>query len=229
MVNYVRTDHIGRPVFATDSAGTKVWEASYYPFGEVLTHIGANITLRFPGQWFQAESGLHQNWMRDYDPTTGRYLQADSLGLVDGASVYGYARQNPGRYVDPTGEFIPAIPFAYAGGMAIFAYIMCEIYCEPAIEACGMLIDDMIDDLRFPPILNNSGQRPSKTPNTGPPGSRHVNPGSGQIRDYGPDGRPIKDIDFNHDHGQGIPHVHDWDPDGTRGPGRPVDPEKDDL
>jgi uncharacterized protein RhaS with RHS repeats len=42
--------------------------------------------------------------MRDYDPTTGRYLQVDPLGLVDGASVYGYARQNPGRYVDPRGE-----------------------------------------------------------------------------------------------------------------------------
>ena len=44
--------------------------------------------------------------MRDYDPTTGRYIQADPLGLVDGASVYGYARQSPGRYVDPRGELI---------------------------------------------------------------------------------------------------------------------------
>jgi len=100
---FIRTDHIGRPVFATDSTGAKVWEASYLPFGEVLATTGTPIALRFPGQWFQAESGLHQNWMRDYDPTTGRYMQADPLGLVDGASVYGYARQNPGRYVDPTG------------------------------------------------------------------------------------------------------------------------------
>jgi hypothetical protein len=44
-----------------------------------------------PGQWFQSESGLHQNWMRDYDPTTGRYLQADPPGLVAGMNVYGYA------------------------------------------------------------------------------------------------------------------------------------------
>ena len=42
--------------------------------------------------------------MRDYDPTTGRYVQADPLGLVDGASVYGYAGQNPGRWIDPRGE-----------------------------------------------------------------------------------------------------------------------------
>jgi uncharacterized protein RhaS with RHS repeats len=42
--------------------------------------------------------------MRDYDPTTGRYLQADPLGLVDGASVYGYVEGNPGRWIDPRGE-----------------------------------------------------------------------------------------------------------------------------
>lgn len=103
-VYLVRTDHIGRPVFATDMSGAKVWEASYLPFGGVYVSSGANSDLRFPGQWFQSEAGLHQNWMRDYDPTTGRYMQADPLGLVDGASVYGYVLQNPGRYIDPRGE-----------------------------------------------------------------------------------------------------------------------------
>lgn len=58
---------------------------------------------RAMGQWFQSESGLHQNWMRDYDPTTGRYIQADPPGLVDGASVYGYVKGNPGRWIDPKG------------------------------------------------------------------------------------------------------------------------------
>jgi hypothetical protein len=47
--------------------------------------------------------------MRDYDPTTGRYLQADPLGLIDGASVYGYALQNPRRHTDQRGEFIAQI------------------------------------------------------------------------------------------------------------------------
>ena len=107
---YVRVDHSGRPVFATNSAGTKVWTATYLPFGGVQTTTGTPITLRFPGQWFQSENGLHQNWMRDYDPTTGRYLQADPLGLVDGASVYGYVKQNPGRWVDPRGE--QELPFS---------------------------------------------------------------------------------------------------------------------
>ncbi|MEM9930999.1 MAG: RHS repeat-associated core domain-containing protein [Bacteroidota bacterium] len=81
-----------------------VWEASYLPFGGVHTSTGANSELRFPGQWFQSEAGLHQNWMRDYDPTTGRYIQADPLGLVDGPSIYGYALQNPMRFMDPRGE-----------------------------------------------------------------------------------------------------------------------------
>ena len=74
-------------MFATNSAGTKVWTVSYLPFGGVDATTGTPINLRFPGQWFQLEAGLNQNWMRDYDPTTGRYLQADPLGLVDGSSV----------------------------------------------------------------------------------------------------------------------------------------------
>jgi RHS repeat-associated protein len=108
---FVRTDHIGRPVFATDDTATVQWIASYKPFGSLQTSTGNPIELRFPGQWYQSESGLHQNWMREYDPTTGRYLQADPLGLVDGPSVYGYALQNPGRYVDPRGnvEFNPRL------------------------------------------------------------------------------------------------------------------------
>jgi RHS repeat-associated protein len=109
VTTFIRTDHIGRPVFGTNTTGTKVWTAAYHPFGGVRTTTGTPITLRFPGQWFQSESGLHQNWMRDYDPTTGRYLQADPLGLIDGASVYGYVKGNPGRYVDPKG--LQEIPF----------------------------------------------------------------------------------------------------------------------
>jgi YD repeat-containing protein len=72
---FVRTDHIGRPVFATDDTGTVQWTASYKPFGSVQTSTGNPIELRFPGQWYQSESGLHQNWRREFDPTTGRYSE----------------------------------------------------------------------------------------------------------------------------------------------------------
>ncbi len=100
----VRTDHIGRPVFATDLAGSKVWEASYLPFGGVHVTSGTPIAL-IPRPMVPSGIGFHQNWMRDYDPTTGRYVQADPLGLVDRASVYGYVRQNPGRWIDPRENF----------------------------------------------------------------------------------------------------------------------------
>lgn len=70
-------------------------------FGGTHTSTGALPDNRFPARRYQSGSGLYRNWMRDYDPTTGRYLQAGLLGLMGGASVCGYVRQNPGRWVDP--------------------------------------------------------------------------------------------------------------------------------
>src|SRR5262249_49841806 len=60
--------------------------------------------LRFPGQYFLLESGLYYNWHRHYDPTLGRYLQPDSLGFVDGPSLYAYARSQPTALTDPAGS-----------------------------------------------------------------------------------------------------------------------------
>jgi hypothetical protein len=59
------------------------------------------------------------------------------------------------------------------------------------------------------------------TPNMGAAGSWFTNPGSGEMRMYGPGGFPV--VDFDHDHGQGIPHAHNWEDSGgpfpIRGPG----------
>jgi RHS repeat-associated protein len=131
VTSLVRIDHIGRPVFATNTTGVKVWTASYTPFGGVRTTTGTPVNARFPGQWFQAESGLHQNWMRDYDPTTGRYLQADPLGLVDGASVYGYARQSPMMYTDPRGLAVAVLPQSRPGSSEND-----PILCDGVVHTC---------------------------------------------------------------------------------------------
>jgi RHS repeat-associated protein len=73
--------------------------------------IGPPVTqnLRFPGQYFDAESGLNYNMMRDYDNTLGRYIQNDPVGLEGGINLYGYARGNPVNLVDPQGKIIPLL------------------------------------------------------------------------------------------------------------------------
>ncbi|WP_232477605.1 hypothetical protein [Caballeronia calidae] len=57
----------------------------------------------------------------------------------------------------------------------------------------------------------------AKTPNAGEPGSWYTNSGSGQMRLYGDGGQPVVDLDFEHDHGQGVPHAHNWSIDPLTG------------
>src|SRR4051794_16465412 len=59
--------------------------------------------LRFPGQVFDGQAGLHQNVRRDYDPATGKYSESDPIGLLGGSNSYAYAGGNPLLYVDHLG------------------------------------------------------------------------------------------------------------------------------
>jgi RHS repeat-associated protein len=67
---------------------------------------GAKVpyNLRFPGQYYQAETGLNYNWNRDYDPLTGKYIESDRIGLKAGVNTYDYALQSPVMWPDPSGE-----------------------------------------------------------------------------------------------------------------------------
>ena len=107
---FIHNDHLGTAQVITDKDQTVVWQGDYQPFGAVeeTTTLVENPT-RFPGQYFDQETGLHYNLMRDYDPVLGRYLQSDPIGLDGGINIYGYASQNPVRYYDPNGEYFWAL------------------------------------------------------------------------------------------------------------------------
>jgi RHS repeat-associated protein len=98
-------DHLGTPQTVTDGTGKSVWEALYKPFGEASVHPSSTIVnnFRFPGQYFDQETGLHYNYHRYYDPRTGRYVTPDPIGLKGGINLWPYVANNPLRRIDPWG------------------------------------------------------------------------------------------------------------------------------
>jgi len=116
---YIHADHLGTPARMTDASGAIVWSLEARPFGDGSAPTGsASLDLRFPGQYFDGETGLHQNWHRDYAPGLGRYVEVDPMrydpaegrlltedpsGFADGPNLYGYVANNPVLARDPTG------------------------------------------------------------------------------------------------------------------------------
>ncbi|MBW1741158.1 MAG: RHS domain-containing protein [Deltaproteobacteria bacterium] len=79
---YYHLDHLGTPQVMTDEDGEVVWKADYRPFGEAdVTVNTVENNFRFPGQYYDQETGLHYNYFRDYHPGIGRYIEPDPLSL----------------------------------------------------------------------------------------------------------------------------------------------------
>lgn len=103
-IYYYHNDHLATPKLLTDANQNIVWQAKHTPFGKAEIQIEqVTNNLRFPGQYFDEETGLHYNYFRDYDPETGRYLQSDPIGLKGGLNTYAYVEANPLSFVDPLG------------------------------------------------------------------------------------------------------------------------------
>ncbi|NVL90429.1 MAG: RHS repeat protein [Desulfobacterales bacterium] len=119
---YYHLNHLGTPQLMTDEDGNVVWAADYRPFGEVdVTAESVGNEFRFPGQYYDQETGLHYNYHRYYHPTTGRYLTPDpshsmqpagssipyllpfALASPQELTLYHYALNNPINAIDPLG------------------------------------------------------------------------------------------------------------------------------
>ncbi|TAM32067.1 MAG: hypothetical protein EPN68_02965 [Rhodanobacter sp.] len=122
LVYYFHTDALDTPQAMTDAKGQVVWQARYLPFGKAQLQV-ATITnnLRFPGQYFDAESGLNYNLHRTYDPSVGRYVEADPMGWAAGSNLYAYVGNNPLMYTDPYGlAWQGSIGFGVSGAFIFF-------------------------------------------------------------------------------------------------------------
>ena len=115
-IAYIQADHLNTPRSVTDGQQRVIWKWDQQdPFGANVPQQDPDgdgksytLNLRFPGQYFDAETGLNYNYYRDYDPGTGRYLQSDPIGLDGGINTYVYVMGNPLQSLDIFGLAPPA-------------------------------------------------------------------------------------------------------------------------
>ncbi len=112
-LGYVQPDHLGTPRAVIDPSrnlAVWTWDAKGEAFGNNPPNQDPDqdgtafvFDMRFPGQRFDAGSGLIYNYFRDYDPSIGRFLQSDPIGLAGGSNIYAYAESSPVKLIDPDG------------------------------------------------------------------------------------------------------------------------------
>ncbi|WP_242629527.1 RHS repeat-associated core domain-containing protein [Xanthomonas oryzae] len=112
-LHYIEPDHLGSPrvvIDPTRDVAVWTWSLKGEAFGNTAPNQdpdgdGAALVLdmRFPGQRFDAASGLNQNYLRDYEAATGRYGQSDPIGLGGGISTFSYVAATPLTSIDPFG------------------------------------------------------------------------------------------------------------------------------
>lgn len=109
----IHTDQLGTPRAVTDANQRLVWSwEESEPFGAQAPNedpdgdgVRFTLNLRFPGQYYDQETGFYYNDQRYYDPDAGRYITSDPIGIEGGLHTYTYANANPVRYIDPLGLF----------------------------------------------------------------------------------------------------------------------------
>ena len=104
--HYLHSNHLGTPILATTREGQVSWKAQVETFGVtgvLRNESSIKMNLRFPGQYYDAETGMHSNYYRNYEPNMGRYIQSDPLGLAAGVNYFTYVESNPLMRMDSYG------------------------------------------------------------------------------------------------------------------------------
>jgi RHS repeat-associated protein len=93
----VHSDHLDTPRLLTDASQQIVWRGRQEAFGKTVIDAVSTVEMnvRFPGQYYDQETGLYYNYFRYYDPRTGRYVTSDPIGLDGGLNTYLYVDGNP--------------------------------------------------------------------------------------------------------------------------------------
>lgn len=133
--HYYLNDHLGTPQKLVDTSGSVQWSADYAAFGHATVDSSSTVAnpLRFPGQYFDPESGFYYNYHRYYDPALGRYITSDPIGSGGGLNVYLYANSAPAVYMDNEG--LMGVAGAVAGAI-------CEMM-SPGASVCTVAVAAM--------------------------------------------------------------------------------------
>jgi RHS repeat-associated protein len=253
-VTYLHHDQQGSTRLLTGSTGTVTGSTTFDAYGNKTGSTGTSTTpLGYDGQYTSSDTGLIYLRARTYDPSTAQFLSVDPL-VETTETPYGYAAENPLAFSDPTGFFslplvgsisedadaacgvtfeVPGLDAVACGAAAAAtAYVAAKAVSETVKFAAENTSSTSPEIAEGEPEVEEgkSCKIPSKSlPYRGEPNSTEAldrGNGSGQIRDYGPDGLPEKDFDFGHDHGFGDPHAHDWVEGVRQNPGRPIGPNE---
>ena len=124
----VYADHLNTPRRVVDENGTVVWSWESSPYGETAPTGSFTLNLRFPGQYYDAETTHHYNINRDYNPVTGRYIQSDPVGFKGGVNTYAYAEGNPVMKKDEMGLWASNKAAYLLGGYPIHQSINNQVF-----------------------------------------------------------------------------------------------------
>ncbi len=173
-VTYYHLDALGSPIAATDENGNLAWKEAYKPYGERLRkEDGGSNSQWYTGKQEDADNGLTYFGARWYDPTIGRFMGIDPVGIMEdnvhSFNRFAYANNNPYKYIDPDGKLPIIVPFILkeVAGEAIAEITGIEWFStrraltKGGKEIAGRLITKSRDVTKGAPEITKVYKRPS--------------------------------------------------------------------